>query len=268
MLHPRLDTYPALLFLGRCASLSESAGNYVYASGGTESIALQTRNLGTSPVNVAGLGFDIVFSGSSLGNTIIIRYHNQVTEDGLSSINRWFSSSPKTNIGLNATLRFRYLDSEMGGNDETSLSLYRKPTAGSWTEGGGTRNTTSNYVELTAISAFSEWTLDNGGALPIEISFAEVSYSEEGNILHWQTLTEFENYGFYIERISPKEKNTFDWQEIGFVRGAGPIVDPQDYVFADANNSLAGTYVYRLRQVDYDGTVEIYNLDGIQVNAP
>ena len=261
----RIDLNGRTITMGTAATLSEGASNYVYSGSGTGSITIQTRNLGTSPGNVAGLGFEIVFSGTSLGNTVITRYHSQVTENGLSSILRWFSATPTTNSGLNATLRFRYLDHELNGNDESTLSLYRKPTAGAWIERGGTPNSSLNYVQLASIDAFSEWTLDNGGSLPIELSFANATFDAEGTLLEWQTFTEFENYGFDVERITPESR---EWNNIGFVAGAGTVYEPQNYSYIDTDVKVAGAYSYRLKQIDYDGTFKYYPLLDVSIDSP
>ena len=256
-----------VITLGTSATLSEGTGQRIK---GTSGYIETTRNLSASPGNVGGMGFEIFYSQQALGNTVLRRYHSQVTENGLSSVFRYYDISPATNTGLNASVRFRYQDEDLNGHDETSLVLYRKPTAGTWSQRGGTPNASTNTVELTGIAAFSEWTVDNGGSLPIELAFIEAITEDKKVTLKWQTATEWENYGFSIERATPSDYTEADttWREIGFVDGAGTVFLPQDYMFEDTDLGVAGTYFYRLRQMDYDGTEDLIYAQPVNILAP
>ncbi len=66
--------------------------------------------------------------------------------------------------------------------------------------------------------------------------------------LNWTTSMEENNKGFEIQRSS----NNADWNVIGFVNGAGNSETQRNYQYLDPNLA-AGTYYYRLRQVDLDG---------------
>jgi hypothetical protein len=44
------------------------------------------------------------------------------------------------------------------------------------------------------------------------------------------------------------------WERISFVEGAGTTDDPQTYRFRDAEPPFADSLVYRLKQIDTDGT--------------
>jgi hypothetical protein len=87
--------------------------------------------------------------------------------------------------------------------------------------------------------------------VPVELVFFQGKASQEGNLLTWQTASEVNNEGFYIER-SPNAK---DWKAIGFVKGNGTTVETQDYSFLD-DASVSGIQYYRLKQVDFDGQFE------------
>jgi hypothetical protein len=90
--------------------------------------------------------------------------------------------------------------------------------------------------------------------VPVELlSFIGV---QDGNTvtLKWQTATELNNRGFQIERLS-----NGTWSGIGFVQGSGTSTSPHYYSFADKNLD-AGTYSYRLKQIDNDGSSKYINL--------
>jgi len=70
-------------------------------------------------------------------------------------------------------------------------------------------------------------------------------------ILEWTTATETNNSGFEIERKSEAQ----DWLKIGFVPGHGTTTEKQNYRFTDRPED-SGEYVYRLKQIDFDGSFE------------
>jgi hypothetical protein len=90
----------------------------------------------------------------------------------------------------------------------------------------------------------------SGGVLPITLASFNLMCLNQTVELHWSTVTETENYGFYVQ----KSENMTDWADIAssFQAGYGTTVVPHAYSFTDATLPL-GKY-YRLRQVDLDGT--------------
>jgi hypothetical protein len=73
--------------------------------------------------------------------------------------------------------------------------------------------------------------------------------------LSWMTATELNNSGFNVER---KEQNA-EWENIGFVDGHGTSTEAQSYSFVDIGLT-SGSYSYRLKQVDFDGTFMYHKL--------
>lgn len=101
-----------------------------------------------------------------------------------------------------------------------------------------------------------------GGALPVELSSFTVAPHQSNAELKWRTETEFNNYGFDIERAitqpSPSQgegDGGGQWARLGFVQGAGTSSAPTEYSFTDVNVP-AGKYMYRLKQIDRDGTFQ------------
>ena len=94
--------------------------------------------------------------------------------------------------------------------------------------------------------------------LPVELaSFTSTVQNNRDVRLNWQTVTETNNSGFEIERTVKAENE--QWIKIGFVTGNGTTNNQQSYAFEDKNLS-AGTYKYRLKQIDYNGNYEYKNL--------
>ncbi len=98
------------------------------------------------------------------------------------------------------------------------------------------------------------------GALPVELSsFSARVVSNNNNIenieINWTTSGEINNAGFKVERF----KIGGDWSTIGSVSGNGTTTMNHSYSYTD-RGLLSGTYHYRLKQIDYNGNFEYYNL--------
>ena len=87
------------------------------------------------------------------------------------------------------------------------------------------------------------------GTVPVELTSFTASVSGNAVQLNWTTATELNNQGFEIER---KSVNT-QWERIGFVAGFGTTTGSKSYSFTD-NTTAQGSYTYRLKQIDFDGT--------------
>ena len=84
--------------------------------------------------------------------------------------------------------------------------------------------------------------------LPVEVTSFSAKSERLNAALQWNTATEVNSDGFDVER-----KTIDTWINIGFVDGAGTSNSPKEYSYTD-KNLLAGTYSYRLKQIDRDGT--------------
>lgn len=84
---------------------------------------------------------------------------------------------------------------------------------------------------------------------PLPIRLVKFLVTTKGNCaeLSWQTATEINNSGFYIERSD----NGIDYKSLDFVEGAGDSNELIDYTYLDC--TIERNAYYRLLQVDYDG---------------
>ncbi len=95
--------------------------------------------------------------------------------------------------------------------------------------------------------------------LPISLSYFKGQATEEGALLTWETLAEESNAYFTIE----KSRDGVRFEELTRVKGAGDSDLPLQYKHLD-KNPYKLTY-YRLRQTDYDGTTEVFNIVTVSV---
>ncbi|MEO6695727.1 MAG: dockerin type I domain-containing protein, partial [Ignavibacteria bacterium] len=151
------------------ATLVETNGNTVT---GTSGYITATRNL-NAPIalNVAGLGASIT-SSANLGLTQIKRGHTvQTLAPGHQSIKRFFTFDPQNNSDLNATLVFKYDDSEINGLTESGLQLFKSTNAGTnYLCDGGTVNTSANTITRTGINSLARYTAGNAGCINIKMA--------------------------------------------------------------------------------------------------
>ena len=104
--------------------------------------------------------------------------------------------------------------------------------------------------------------LISGGYLPVElVSFSAAALSNSV-ALNWKTATENNNMGFDIEKSS--DGNVF--KKISFVKGKGSTTEENLYTFTDKNVNT-GTYYYRLRQIDYNGTYSYSNVVTVKIGT-
>jgi hypothetical protein len=87
--------------------------------------------------------------------------------------------------------------------------------------------------------------------IPVELTSLTASTGGNGILLKWTTATETNNKGFEIQRKLGSSK----YATIGSVEGKGTTTYTTDYSFIDRPQST-GKYVYRLKQIDFDGTYE------------
>ena len=98
--------------------------------------------------------------------------------------------------------------------------------------------------------------------LPVElVSFTGVA-TDEGVTLQWATASEQNNAGFTLERaiLTPglsKSSAALAWAPVTFTEGHGTTLQAQQYQYLDRAVEEGRSYVYRLRQVDFDGAVSL-----------
>ncbi|MDO8550355.1 MAG: T9SS type A sorting domain-containing protein [Ignavibacteria bacterium] len=90
--------------------------------------------------------------------------------------------------------------------------------------------------------------------IPVELTSFNANIVDNEIVLNWITATETNNRGFEIER---KFKNN-EWETIGFIDGKGTTTELQSYNFNDSYSdiSYSGRILYRLKQIDFDGSFE------------
>lgn len=91
--------------------------------------------------------------------------------------------------------------------------------------------------------------------LPVELANFNANYRDGAVLLSWQTENEVNAYSFTVER---RKSEDAVWQTAGELRAYGNSNAVRHYQFNDSI-SINGTYIYRLKMTDNDGSFEYSN---------
>lgn len=125
-------------------------------------------------------------------------------------------------------------------------------------------------ILVGGIAGFSQFVLGSttlttfSTVLPVEqLRFAAEAYAT-GAQLTWTTASESNNYGFFVEMKAPTGGSAYT--DHGFVPGSGTTGLPQQYSYI-VPDLAPGTYLFRLRQVDYDGREAFSNVEEVVIGG-
>lgn len=100
--------------------------------------------------------------------------------------------------------------------------------------------------------------------MPVNLSYFNYLCRENNVTLNWGTSGEINNHGFEVYRSTDNNS----WRKTGFVPGKGTTNEPQQYSYADTRLNT-GKYLYRIKQVDYNGSYEYFALsDAVMISSP
>ncbi|WP_337872634.1 T9SS type A sorting domain-containing protein [Ignavibacterium sp.] len=120
--------------------------------------------------------------------------------------------------------------------------------------------TTSAFVPNS--SQWSTFSYPLAQIVPVELTSFTAKANGLDVELKWNTATEVNNYGFEIQRKSDE-----DFITVGFVKGIGSTTEPQNYYFTDKELN-EGTFIYRLKQIDYSGAYHFSDEIEVDVTGP
>ena len=124
----------------------------------------------------------------------------------------------------------------------------------------GTATSSPNLI-VDGIYTDNTW---NNNVLPVELASFVSKVSGRNVELNWATASESNNSGFEIERSVLNGS----WSKIGNVAGNGTTSSASSYSFTD-RNLASGNYSYRLKQIDFNGNFEYFNLNNeVNIGIP
>ena len=184
---------------------------------------------------------------NELGNTRLYFYDNQGGGTGDGKVDTGDNQSWGdtgiliTGSAIEGRLSFSYLDYFLSPNQTPDIA----------------NEFVANFLNPLIIE-------NNSQLVPVELSSFQASTFEGKVKLSWITTSESNNYGFEVQRKSGENEN---WEKIGFVAGKGTVSSPNYYYFTDTDIH-ASHYFYRLKQIDFDGSVEYSQEIEVSINLP
>ena len=89
------------------------------------------------------------------------------------------------------------------------------------------------------------------GTLPVELLYFKYKLENSKVLLEWETATETNNAGFYVERATDST-----WDKLTFIPGNGNSNSPKYYSYKDTDVVVNKTYSYLLEQIDNSGDIK------------
>jgi hypothetical protein len=106
------------------------------------------------------------------------------------------------------------------------------------------------------------------GALPVTLISFTNSVNKNDVKLVWVTDNEINNAGFDVERAAISPGVSMLWNKIGFVEGKGNTAWQSIYTYEDIK-MRSGSYRYRIKQIDYNGNYEYFELaNDVEIAKP
>lgn len=191
-------------------------------------------------------------------DTILIQNSHQI--DISSDVNLQHCNN-KISIFINGTLYFSKNGSKLRLPDNAFIDITSTGLLDAYTYNGA-----NNYIQFgntkVWISKDGPQTGVSFGTAPLPIKLITFNATAKGNsvVLNWQTAAEINNDYFTIER----SMDTKNWEEILYITGAGNSNKTETYTSTDLN-PLNGTVYYRLKQTDFDGKFEYFNVVAVNL---
>jgi len=147
---------------GTGSIVNESGQSHIMGVG---SISTQVNLNAPAAVNAGNMGIELT-TPVNLGVTVVTRSLEPVSlSNGITGIGRTYTVTPDANVntGLNATVRYHYLDAELGNHNENAFVLWSNISA--WLPGvNSTTDITANTITQSGIDQFGSFTASEAPA--------------------------------------------------------------------------------------------------------
>ncbi len=174
-------------------------------------------------------------------------------------------TSSQTRAPIKAKITLNHdTDSSEVYSDSIFGKYYRLLSAGNYTVTASAPGYDSKTFNNIIVTNDNLTTLDiqlTAHPLPVKLAYFTSSVSGRDVKLNWVTEMEENNERFEIQKAVVSSKESVDWEKVGFVKRKGNSKEAVSYSFED-RNLQTGKYKYRLKQIDYNGNFEFFELAG------
>lgn len=262
--------------VGGVHSTGGTAGNIVSsgilkANSGTNTVYNQINNICINDRTGGPGGFHVGSAITNVAGTLNVNYNCYSSRDGTYGYNAAWGSSVYNALGdyktaadpNEANTIFKSVnfvsnaDLHLSGTSISDADLTALPISGITEDiDGQLRHLVTPYKGADEADT----------PIPVEFNTFSASVLNSSVSLQWSTATETNNKGFEVER----QLSTInaEWLIVGFVEGSSTSTEEKNYIFIDDNVS-PGSYNYRLKQIDFDGSFNYYLLnETVDVSSP
>lgn len=263
------------LFMGTGAT-STGTGD-VKGSVNRSDIGATTRSFGNPDVRITE-------TAGTVSDITVKLVKGLTPNDFSNAVKRIYTITANNGTLTTATVRLRYIDSELNSNTEATLDLWRKDATLGWQDKSQTARNDDmsgeqNWVELAGVIQFSDWVI-SGPSAPTDVAmmnFKATRYDKQV-LLEWQTGYEVSNIGFNIyrekngslERVTPEPV-------AGSALIAGPRVElkaglayswtDEDIADCGSGNADCQNLRYWIEDIDLSGRTTTHGPFGVSEGA-
>jgi hypothetical protein len=261
------------LIIGSSAIISGTSSTRYIVTNGTGTLTI--NGVGTTnklfPIGISSTYNPVTISNTGTVDNFSVNVTSTLSPPPLDQnkvVNRLWAITEGAPGGSNVTLTLQYNtgDYPVTFNNTSGNIVIGRHNGSVWLETPAAwGNPLSNIFTATAsgFTQFSPFAIGNSGALPVELTAFNYSVDGRDVKLTWETTKEINNAGFDVERKNPlnlPEGGKAEWSKLGFVQGSGTSNTAKVYNYADKKLNT-GKYYYRLKQIDYNGNFEYYDLN-------
>ncbi len=260
----------ANLLLQAAASITGgSAASYIVTDG---SGRLQQSGIGsgarTGPVlfpvgSGAGSYTPLTLNNAGTPDQFSVGVANDVLADGGSGTplasdvvgRTWFLSEAVAG-GSNASVTFQWTSGDERPAFDRAQCYVAHHDGAAWLPVqniGAATGSDPYFRTATGVTSFSPFAIGDGESpLPVEYRTLTSDIRNDAVMIRWETEREINSRGFEIERGA---EASGPWTALRFIESRGSAQNGASYEYVD-RPPFAGSWYYRLRQVDMDGTAE------------
>ncbi|MBX2976628.1 MAG: T9SS type A sorting domain-containing protein [Ignavibacteriaceae bacterium] len=243
-----LKVYYNTIVLNNIASTfaSHAIGNH---TNGTGAVNIDLKNniiINNHAGNVGSSAIGLVPATSVLtsNNNILYANQNLVNYQGTlyANLAAWQAASQDLNSVSKSVSFVSGTDLHLAESNLGDVDFYAVPIVGITKDiDGDLRNLVNPYKGADEL-------ID-----PVPVELASFSASTNGNqvTLSWTTATETNNSGFEVERATILNGLKGEFAKTSFIKGNGTTTQLSNYSYSEIPGQ--GSFVYRLKQIDFDG---------------
>jgi hypothetical protein len=177
-----------------------------------------------------------------------------VLSSAVQATNSWMLSPPVTSIEFENIDTSAYAGATVARKSDGSLPVitFLQLASASRLIDAGTNIGLPYEGSAPDLGAF-----ETSGPLPVQLTSFIGSYIGNNSVkLEWETVSEINNYGFYVEKYISGIKR-FELIGNSFQSGMGTTLEAQNYSWID-ENAVESELEYRLKQIDNNGLVNYF----------